>query len=443
MAALNIAQEKKGLLHNRAYMSLMASQLISNLGDWLHLLALLMMVGLKWHATPWQITMIMLCSMLPMLVGGPLAGMLADRVERKKLMIIADAVRIFIVLGLVFVTDIWQVYVLIVAKSIFDIMFSPAKNGKIKEVVPKEQLEKAVSYSAIIEQGSKIVGPALGGMLTAAFGVSVCFMVDSASFLFSALLLLLVPGKIPASDKDVEETSSDKSAKSGFMREVGAGIREIIGIPLVAYSTLMLAMTLLVLQIADSQAVVLFREIPNLPEDLLGWCIALSGVGTLLAAGLNGFSSKLSISPLLKMGVGGMLLGIVFVIAGAFAIFGTFNQFGIIIMLLLFMLAGLGAGMAFIPFQVMLQQRTPEAMIGRVFGTVTSVTSTAALIGPVVGGYLVTSFGPQIAFIISGSLVALIGCILLGFKSAILKRDGMDQSRVVLPGNNIVLEEMK
>ncbi|WP_068779624.1 MFS transporter [Paenibacillus sp. GM2] len=111
MAALNIAQEKKGLLHNRAYMSLMASQLISNLGDWLHLLALLMMVGLKWHATPWQITMIMLCSMLPMLVGGPLAGMLADRVERKKLMIIADAVRIFIVLGLVFVTDIWQVYV--------------------------------------------------------------------------------------------------------------------------------------------------------------------------------------------------------------------------------------------------------------------------------------------------------------------------------------------
>lgn len=442
MTAHGIPQ-KKGLLHNRAYMSLMASQLISNLGDWLHLLALLMMVGLKWNATPWQITMIMLCSMLPMLVGGPLAGMLADRVERKKLMIIADVVRIFIVFGLVFVTDIWQVYVLIVAKSIFDIMFSPAKNGKIKEVVPKEHLEKAVSYSAIIEQGSKIVGPALGGMLTAAFGVSVCFMVDSASFLFSALLLLLVPGKITAAHTEAKEESSTKSAESGFLRELGAGIREIIGIPLVAYSTLMLAMTLLVLQIADSQAVVLFREIPNLPEDLLGWCIALSGVGTLLAAGLNGLSSKLSISPLLKMGAGGMLLGIVFAIAGAFAIFGTFNQFGIIVMLVLFVLAGLGAGMAFIPFQVMLQQSTPEALIGRVFGTVTSVTSTAALIGPVVGGYLVTTFGPQIAFIISGSLVALIGCVLLGFKSAITKRDGINQNTEVLARNNIVLEEMK
>ncbi|HEY4391931.1 MAG TPA: MFS transporter [Paenibacillus sp.] len=436
-------QGSKGLLHNRAYMSLMASQLISNLGDWLHLLALLMMVGLKWHATPWQITTIMLCSMLPMLVGGPLAGMLADRMERKKLMILADVVRIFIVLGLVFVTDIWQVYVLIVAKSIFDVMFSPAKNGKIKEVVPKEHLEKAVSYSAIIEQGSKIVGPALGGVLTAAFGVSICFMIDSASFLLSALLLLFVPGKIVVAHTEAGEISSAKPAKSGLLHELGAGIREIIGIPLVAYSTLMLAMTLLVLQIADSQAIVLFRDIPNLPEDLLGWCIAASGGGTLLAAGLNGFISKYSFSPLLKMGVGGMLLGLVFAFTGGLAIFGTFNQIGIIVILILFVLAGLGAGMTFIPFQVMLQQRTPEALIGRVFGTVTSVTSTAALIGPVVGGYLVTTFGPQIAFIISGSLVALIGCVLLMFKSTILKRDGMVQSTKVPARNDLVLGEMK
>ena len=66
---------------------------------------------------------------------------------------------------------------------------------------------------------TKIVGPALGGMLTAAFGVSVCFMVDSASFLFSALLLLLVPGKIAASNTEVKEASSAKQAKSGFLRE--------------------------------------------------------------------------------------------------------------------------------------------------------------------------------------------------------------------------------
>ncbi|WP_375143035.1 MFS transporter [Paenibacillus sp. D2_2] len=203
-------------------------------------------------------------------------------------------------------------------------------------------------------------------------------------------------------------------------------------------------MTLLVLQIADSQAIVLFRDIPNLPKDLLGWCIAASGFGTLLAAGLNGFVSKYAISPLLKMGVGGMLLGLVFAFTGAFAIIGTFNQLGVIIILILFVLAGLGAGMTFIPFQVMLQQRTPEALIGRVFGAVTSVTSTAALIGPIVGGYLVTTFGPQIAFIISGSLVALIGCVLLVFKSVILKHDGMVQSTgVPAARNNIVLGEMK
>jgi hypothetical protein len=71
MVDQNMPHERNGLLHNRAYLALLASQLISNLGDWLHLLALLVMVGMKWHATPWQITTIMLCSMLPMLVGGP------------------------------------------------------------------------------------------------------------------------------------------------------------------------------------------------------------------------------------------------------------------------------------------------------------------------------------------------------------------------------------
>ncbi|WP_237690711.1 MFS transporter [Paenibacillus caui] len=57
-------------------------------------------------------------------------------------------------------------------------MFSPAKNGKIKEIVPREQLDQAVSYSAIIEQGSKIAGPALGGLLTAAFGINACFLLE-------------------------------------------------------------------------------------------------------------------------------------------------------------------------------------------------------------------------------------------------------------------------
>ncbi|MGG3455826.1 MFS transporter [Paenibacillus timonensis] len=420
------SREKSGLLQNRAYLALMSAQLVSNIGDWLYLLALLTMVGLKWQATPWEITMVSLFMVLPVLVGGPLAGMLADRIERKKLMVFSDLVRFVVLLGFVFVTAIWQVYVLLIAKGILDVIFSPAKNGKIKEIVPHEQLDQAVSYSAIIEQGTKIIGPALGGMLTAAFSVTVCFVVDAGTFLVSALLLSKVPGKLREAAEQLKsmegEAGEPVSAKNkqSFWTEMAAGAKIIGGIPLLAFGTLILCATLLVLQIADSQAVVLFREIPGVSDDLLGWCITFSGVGTLTAAW---FTQRLRIAPLFKMGFGGAMLGLVFAAAGFIVSHLSHTDGVTALMLTLFAFAGLGAGMTFIPFQVMLQQRTPEAVTGRVFGTVSSLTSTATLIGPLFGGSLVTAFGPEPAFILSGCLMAAIGFLLLTIAPAIMKRD--------------------
>ncbi|MEF2966170.1 MFS transporter [Paenibacillus sp. M1] len=410
---------EKGLLHNRSYLALMASQLVSNLGDWLHLLALLMMVGLKWNATPWQITMVMLSALLPMLIGGPFAGMLADRLERKKLMIISDLSRVLVVLGLVFVSQLWQVYVLMVAKSAFDVLFYPAKNGKLKEIVAPEHMGKAVSYSAIIEQGTKIIGPAVGGMLAVTVGISSCFIIDAASFLLSAAILFGVPGKPAASADKIKEEPG--GTKPGLWREMADGMKVIAGIPIISFGLLAMATGLLVLQIADSQTVVLFRDIPGMPENMLGWCITLSGVGALTAAGISQLLRRWS--PLAKMGSGGAMLGIVMGGAGLFALYGPFNQLGYTLVALLFLLAGLGAGMTFIPFQVVLQQRTPEALTGRVFGTVSSVTSVSSVIGPLFGGYLVTAFGPSPAFILSGGLMALIGMLLLLFMPLIIKRD--------------------
>lgn len=88
-----------------------------------------------------------------------------------------------------------------------------------------------------------------------------------------------------------------------------------------------------------------------------------------------------------------------------------------------FLLAGVGAGLAFIPFQSMLQQRTPEAYTGRVFGTIASLTSAAVVLGPVAGGALVTASGPIPAFILSGMLTLLIGVMLLFLRAGIERKD--------------------
>ncbi|MUT68004.1 MFS transporter [Paenibacillus sp. NEAU-GSW1] len=80
-----------------------------------------------------------------------------------------------------------------------------------------------------------------------------------------------------------------------------------------------------------------------------------------------------------------------------------------------------GVGLTVIPFQVTLQQRTPEAYTGRVTGTVTSLTSMATVIGPLYGGLLVTAFGPAPAFIFSGTGILIVALVFLSLKNNIMR----------------------
>ncbi|MFS0873823.1 MFS transporter [Paenibacillus xylanilyticus] len=407
-----------GLKHNRPFVTLMVAQAISNLGDWLHLLAILTLVGIRWNATPWEITFTTLCAALPVLLTGPFAGALADRLNRKWLMIVADGARIVIVAGFIFADQIWHVYVLLILKSLFDVVFSPAKNGKLKEIVPHGQLAQAVSISSVIEQMSKIIGPALGGLLVAAFGITWCFVLDSVSFLLSGIILLWIPGsrvfqsatRIIQEGKEDSEGDVETRKKGAFLNDTLEGIRMLASLPQVGTSLVLLASAILFLQFADSQTVVLFRQLPGISSDLLGWCVAASGVGTLIAA--MSVRKWKRAGHVLKMGLGTSVTGLVIGVAGM--VVGFWPHAGLaanLLLVSLFALAGIGIGFAVVPFQILLQERTPEAMTGRVFGTVGSVMTASNIMGPVVGGFLVTSFGVIPAFVCSGILLTLLGLV--------------------------------
>ncbi|WP_052087851.1 MFS transporter [Paenibacillus wynnii] len=288
--------------------------------------------------------------------------------------------------------------------------------------MPQAQMDSAVALSSSIEQITKIIGPALGGLLVAGFGISACYLIDSVTYLISAVILLGLPHK-GAFKLENRDTTVDKLQKQqSFRHEMEAGLRIIAGMPAVLTGIVMLVSVLLVLQIADSQIVTLFREIPGINGDLLGWCVGASGLGTLFSALLVS-KRKGGTRPLIYMGAGAVLMGTVFASA---ALITYYVQAGILMNVALFgsfLLAGLGAGLAFIPFQSMLQQRTPEAYTGRVFGTVGSLTSAAVILGPVAGGALVTASGPISAFLLSGILTLLLGLALLILRVKIERRD--------------------
>lgn len=433
---MNILRKNDGreerLTGNRNFMMLLAAQLVSNLGEWLYLVALLTLVGLKWNATPWEITAITLCMAVPVLAFGPVAGVIGDRFDRKKLMIASDLVRSGILIAILLSGSLWQIYVLLVLKGLMDVLFSPAKTGKVKEVVPQHHLEMAVTISSSTEQIMKIVGPALGGLVMAVFGIEWCFVITSITFLVSAVLLLGVRGKSAADETSdalkaegagpVHETGTPSipGSKSSFLKDIKAGLSVISGIPLLSSGLLMLCAVLLAMQMADTQTVTLFRMIPGVSDDLLGYCISASGFGTLLAALI---SRKISWGTLAKMAAGAIVTGLVFA-ASAMAVVSSMPEMTVYVILFSsFLLAGLGAGFVFIPFQVLLMKRTPEHLTSRVFGTVGSLTSAAVIMGPMLGGFMVTAWGPVFAFIVSGLGTSLLGVLFFLFKGRIERND--------------------
>lgn len=122
----------------------------------------------------------------------PLAGYLADHFSRRRLMILADVIRGFVVLGLLFVrsaSDLWVIYALLGVEVMFAAIFEPARNALIPNVTTWEELLPANALSSATWSFALMVGAALGGVITALLGRNTSFVVNSLSFFISAILI--------------------------------------------------------------------------------------------------------------------------------------------------------------------------------------------------------------------------------------------------------------
>lgn len=280
------------LASNRSFRRVWMSQLISEIGDWFYSLAvydLLLQLTGSAQAVSWAIIL----QTLPWFLMTPLAGPIADRFSRKRLMILADLVRAAVVLGLILVhlrTQIRLVYALLVVEVMFASIFEPARNALLPDICSKEEILTANAISSTTWSLALAVGAALGGAVTALAGRKVAFIVNSISFLASALLLLGVRAQEPhllcnppasggagggfASLRDgVRYLSSDRKVLVLAMAKTGLGV---------------LAGSLLVLAVLGEK---LFGA-PGKGAMAVGWLYAARGVGagtgSLLAARITG-----------------------------------------------------------------------------------------------------------------------------------------------------------
>jgi predicted MFS family arabinose efflux permease len=200
------------LRSNANFRRLWLAQLISEIGDWFYSLAIYDLLLAATHsgkAVGWAI----IIQTLPWFLMTPLAGYIADRFPRRALMILADVVRAFVVLGLLLVRtreDVWLVYVLLAIEVVFASIFEPARNALLPNVATGDELLPANAISAATWSLALAVGAASGGAVTALFGRNVAFVVNSLSFFASAVLIQRI--RIAESHVEPAHRSADKSS---------------------------------------------------------------------------------------------------------------------------------------------------------------------------------------------------------------------------------------
>ena len=182
------------LRNNHDFRRLFIGQLVSQTGDWFNSVALFTLL-LRLSGSGEAVGFILIIKLLPSFFVGPLAGVVADRFNRKTIMIVADVARGILVLGFLLVRSpdqVWLVYALAGVEIAIATFFDPAKSAAIPGIVSREELISANGLSGASWSVTLALGAAVGGVVTEVFGSDTAFIVDSISFFVSAAYISAV-----------------------------------------------------------------------------------------------------------------------------------------------------------------------------------------------------------------------------------------------------------
>jgi predicted MFS family arabinose efflux permease len=176
---------------NSQFRRLFTGQLISQTGDWFNSVALFTLL-LELTGSNEAVGLVLIIKLLPTFFAGPAAGVVADRFNRKRIMITADVICACVVLGFLLVRrpdQVWLAYVLAATEILTASFFEPAKSAAIPGLVSEAGLIAANALSSASWSVTVALGAALGGLVTAGLGRDAAFIIDSISFLVSAVFI--------------------------------------------------------------------------------------------------------------------------------------------------------------------------------------------------------------------------------------------------------------
>lgn len=341
-------------LKNRVFAGLYLAESISLLGDaftWVGLALLSYQFGKERSA-------VVLASALTLrvtafIIFSPFAGVLSDRLPRKAILYTTHFIRMAIVACLPFVNEEWQVYGLVFALNVFNAFFTPTYRSVIPQITNQGEYRQAVGLSTATWQLLGVLGPGLAGILAVWFGAGEIFFIDAASFVIAGILIIMLPGgKMQPPNKGKEKTFT-------AWQDAWRGVRLLFKNPLVRFALFIE----LVSAIAGAQILVNtvghVKGVLHLDDRHYGWVMAAFGIGASIAAFAAGSLDK---TPTRRLS----LISGALVLAAAICVT---NFVGYPVMLVLWLLAGLGQSLAEMPSETLIGENIPDNEQGKVYGS--------------------------------------------------------------------------
>ena len=189
--AISLASYMRLLRENRNFRRLWLAQIVSEIGDWFYTLSIYsLLLQLTGRAS--SVALALILQVLPQTFVGPTAGVVNDRISRKRVMIAADLARVAIVLSMLLVrsrSQVWLIYPLLLLETIMAAFFEPARNSVIPNIAPREDVVLANTLSSTTWSVNLMMGATLGGVVAALLGRDAVFVLNALSFLASAFLI--------------------------------------------------------------------------------------------------------------------------------------------------------------------------------------------------------------------------------------------------------------
>lgn len=283
----------------------------------------------------------------------PLAGAIADRFDRKRIMVVTHLARMLIVSLLPSIDQVWQIYALVLALNIFSAFFTPTYTATIPLITGKADYPQAIALSSATFQLLGVLGPGLAGGIAAFIGARQVFFLDASTFLIATILILTLPGQLK-----IEQNQQSIRTISRTLQDIKAGTTRLWSDAPIRYALLMQ----LVASVTGAQILVntigYVQGTLNLGKVEYGWVMAAFGIGaTLASVAFGNFNQRLERTAF--VGLGAILI--------TAALFPA-NTAPLVLLMILWAIAGAGQSFVNLPTQTLIADRIPTEIQGRVYG---------------------------------------------------------------------------